>query len=173
MNLFLTDNLLKINQVVRLSENEYTPASSDTPATIACTKANIRALYDAKIHFVLDLDSKEKLPFKKLPFKLYADGTRMYVPDYVPTRIEQPQTYSVQYRKEDKNVFKTGVTEKGLQNAIEAGVRIRRIAPEQAARFKKAFLKKFGLEVVKEGDFQYAKFPSAKKKTPTRKSARA
>lgn len=170
MNLFLTDNLLKINQVVRLADNDYTPANTETPATIACTKANIRALYDAKIHFVLDLAKGEKLPTRKLAFKLYAEGTNMYVPEYVPTRTEQPQTYSVQYRKEDKNVFKTGVTEKGLQNAIEAGVRIRRIAPEQAARFKKAFLKKFGLEVVKEGDFQYAKFP---KKTSSRKSARA
>jgi hypothetical protein len=170
MILFITDNLLKVNQVLPLAENEFSAGDHETPASIKCSKSNIKKLYQNRIRFVLDLEKGEKIPTKHLNFKLYAEGTRMFVPEYVPSRAEAPETYSIQYKKEDKVAFKSGVTEKALKHAIESGVRVRRIAPEQSKRFKKSFLRRFGLEVVEEGDFCYARMQKASNgKKSTRK----
>lgn len=178
MYLFLTDNLLKINNVINLAENDFSPGDADNLASVKPSKANIKALYEAGIHFLLDLeDGKGKLP-KTLEFKRYTDGLEMYVPEYVPTRKEKPQTYSVEFVKRKKKIFKSGVTESGIEKALLAGIKIKRLTPEAAGKFKKAFIKKFDLEVIKEGGFQYAIFGKATavrklSPIPRRKSARA
>ena len=93
MILFVLDNPLRVNTIVNLATNDFEPGTDEDLPSIKASKANIRALYENKLEFMIASDTPPKL--RGLTFKTYDDGTDLYLPEYMPTRKNKPVTLSL------------------------------------------------------------------------------
>ncbi len=155
MIVFLTGNLLQVN---RLLPGQVEPGSSeDMPSLTAANKANILALYAAKLPFILDLARKDKLP-AYAEFKPHGDVNMWYVPTYMQS---DPAMYEVEYMA-DGAVHYSAVAEHQFEDMMLAGIEILAIVQATGEVPSKRFRDKFGLRRVSNNEFVYA-VPGARK----------
>jgi hypothetical protein len=157
MNLFITDNVLRVDRVLKLSKNGFEPGSIDNLPSIDCTKANIKTLYKNRISFVLDLGKKEEVPdyVKLVEHPDWGKSIRWYVPKYDADNVSD-QTYSVEYANSEGLDYKTGMSAEEVIAGVSSGFDIRRVVPETGTKLPKKMLRKLGMRKIKKNNFVYA-----------------
>lgn len=150
-------NLLAIHRLLNLSEVFFClPTDQETMSSIEANQKNIKALYKAKLPFVLELDI-DKVPPKYVAMKQYEDGggedVNWWVPEYQD--LTGDLHYCVEYKSCGTMLYVT-VNGDELENMINIGVRIKRVSSRSGARLSNEMLGRFGLQAKRSGEFRYA-----------------
>ena len=162
MILYIRDNLLKVRRVLDLATAAFCPM---TPAeefpSIEYSEANVKALYEAEIDFVLDLNANEVVP-TYVDLKAgsrSSDLLRWYVPNYSKD-WEDASSLDVEYNKKSGKrqtiTYASGVPEFKFEKAMETGLNLTRVCRSDGKQLSKVFLKKYKLSSRKNGEFYYA-----------------
>jgi hypothetical protein len=158
MILYITDNLLKIDRVLKLEEQQYCPAREDGIASIEYSIENIRTLVKAQLNFIVEVGTNETPPesFKAMRFVQHPEakalGTRWLVPPYF--KLEAP-LYDVEYKTKDGEYrYKSKLTLNAFEKGVAAGFRITRVYSETG--LTPEFLDSFSLKLMVRGKFRYA-----------------
>lgn len=165
MILYIVDNLLKVDRVLKLNDHHYCPAREDGLPTMEFSIDAVRTLMAARLQFIIEIGARENAPesFKTLMLKPHPDakeyGVNWVVPPY--WNVVAPM-YDLEYKTaEDELKYKTGLTLAGFEKAIAAGVRVTRVFSENGLTAE--FLEQFKLRILMRGKFRYA-VPQKKEK---------
>jgi hypothetical protein len=153
MKLYLADSILRVARVIKLSKNDYVPADGENFASIVFSKANLKALYQNKIGFVLDVKKNKGILPDYVKLVPHPTNKFWYIPKY---SLNTDPTYSVEYVDNNQYAYKQGMTAEQILAGLELGFDIRRVAPENGAKLSKKFLDKLSMYKVKKGNFVYA-----------------
>jgi hypothetical protein len=158
--LFITDNPLKLERAISVSEKSFCPAREDGIPTIEYSEATIKLLVHHKLNFVLDIPVGTAPP-TVVPMFPHPEnsilGTNWYVPAYW-----QPEVafYDVEYKHNGDYKYKNQIQLSKLVEGLEKGFKVTRIYSEKG--LTPAFLERFDLRLITKGKFRYA-VPKKKK----------
>lgn len=165
MILYIVDNLLKVDRVLKLNDHQYCPAREDGLPTMEFSIDAVRTLMAARLQFIIEVGARENPPesFKTLMLKPHPDakefGVNWIVPPY--WNVVSPM-YDLEYKtSEDELKYKSGLTLAGFEKAVAAGVRVTRVFSETGLTAE--FLEQFKLRILMRGKFRYA-VPQKKEK---------
>lgn len=155
MILYLTDNLLKVERVVGLTDKSYCPAREDGIASMEYSEEAVKKLAQYQINFIIEVPIGATLPnpIALLPHpdnKLL--GTNWYIPMYWKPEVA---FYDVEYKTSSGEYkYKNKLSLAAFAKGYEAGFRITRVFSENG--LTQEFLTRFNLRVITKGKFRYA-----------------
>ena len=152
--LYLTDNPLKLERVLSISDKSFCPAREDGIPTIDYSEATVKMLDHYKLNFILDLPRGTPVPtyIALLPHPDNAIlGTNWYVPVYWKHEVA---FYDVEYKQKGEYKYKNQISLAKLEEGFSKGFKVTRIYSEKG--LTPAFLEKFDLRVIVKGKFRYA-----------------
>jgi hypothetical protein len=158
MILYLPGNILKAARCLDLGAAQFCQASTEEMASVEMTEANVLALFEAKVEFVIELQHNEMPPtFVELkPHRLNATvGVAWFVPRYF--KYPKPR-YDVEFRwhgasKSDAREYKTNLTEPQFEHLSEHAD-VSRVYSIHGLTLK--FLEAFNLRLITKDRFIFA-----------------
>lgn len=158
MLLYIADNLLATDRVLKLNEHHYCSAREDGMPNIEFSIENVRALIAARLNFIIEIGSRENPPesFKSLQLKQHPDAKELGVNWMVPPywKVVAPM-YDVEYKTGSGDLkYKTGLSASGFEKGIAAGFNVTRVFSTNGLTAE--FLEHFKLRILTRGKFRYA-----------------
>lgn len=153
--LYITDNLLKVERAITISEKAYCSAREDGIASIDFSEATVKLLVLNHLNFILDVEIGEPAPtFVQLaphPDNA-AQNTNWFIPTYWKPEIA---FYDVEYKTSKGDYkYKNRLSAAKFEEGFKAGFKITRVYSENG--LTQEFLTKYNLRVITKGKFKYA-----------------
>ena len=160
--LYLTDNPLKLERVISVSEKSFCSAREDGMSSIEYSEATVKMLAYHKLNFILEFAAGiVSTAVADVPLVPHPDssilGTNWYVPTYWKPEVA---FYDVEYKQKGEYKYKNQISYAKLEEGLSKGFKITRIYSEKG--LTPAFLQKFDLRLIQKGKFRYA-VPNKKK----------
>lgn len=155
MLLYITDNLLRVERAIRMSDMSYCPAREDGIASIEYSENTVKLLVVHRINFIIELPYGTDVP-KYVQLVAHPDnsllGVNWYIPVYWKPEVAH---YDVEYKTESGEYkYKDKVSLSAFTKGVESGFRITRVFSENG--LTKEFLAKFDMKIYVRGKFRYA-----------------
>lgn len=155
MILYITDNLLKVERTIALSDKSYCPAREDGIASIEYSEATVRLLVLNRLNFMLEVPRDATVP-TYVALVPHPDnqlfGLNWYIPTYWKPEVA---FYDVEYKtSKNEYKYKSKLSLAAFTKGVEAGFRITRVYSENG--LTQGFLTKFNLRIITKGKFRYA-----------------
>lgn len=159
--LYITDNLLKVERAISISEKSYCSAREDGYDSIEYSEATVKLLVTHRLKFMLDMPIGGVVPtyVALVPHPDNAiRGTNWYIPTYWKPEVS---FYDVEYKTSQGDYkYRNKLTLAKFEEGFKAGFKITRIYSENG--LTPEFLTQFDLRVINKGKFRYA-VPNKKK----------
>lgn len=155
ITLYITDNELRVERAISMSEKSYCTAREDGMASIEYSEATVKLMVTHRLKFILDIPVGAPVP-TYVALTPHPDnaiyGTNWYVPVYWKP---EPAVYDVEYKTtKGEYKYKDRLSLKKLEEGIEQGFNITRIFSETG--LTQEFLAKFNLRIITKNKFRYA-----------------
>lgn len=152
--LYLTDNPLKLERVISVSEKSFCSAREDGMASIEYSEAVVKMLAFHKLNFIIEFAAGTPAT-SVVPLIPHPDNAILNTNWYVPT-YWKPEVafFDVEYKQKGEYKYKNQISLSKLEEGLEKGFKITRIYSEKG--LTPAFLQKFDLRLIVKGKFRYA-----------------
>lgn len=152
--LYITDNILKVERAIRITDKMYCPAREDGIASIEYSEVTVQMLLLNQLNFILEADIGSTVANAELiphPDNA-ANRTNWYIPKYWKPEIA---FYDVEYKTPTGDYkYKNRLSAAKFAEGHAAGFKITRVFSENG--LTQEFLNKYGLSLFTKGKLVYA-----------------
>lgn len=163
--LYITDNILKVERAIKVSDKTYCPAREDGIASIEYSEATVQLLLLNQLNFILEIAVGGTVAHPDLiphPDNA-ANHTNWFIPKYWKPEIA---FYDVEYKTSTGDYkYKNRLSAQKFAEGFAAGFKITRVFSENG--LTQEFLNQYGLTIFTKGKLIYAAKMKKKGGTPT------